>query len=112
MDDMKDLSDAPDGEPFSVDVSDEPGGTVVVAVRGELDIATAPELRAALASVDGRASQLVFDLHAVDFMDSSGISVLLAARVGDELIRLRAPSEAVTRLLDVTGLTEVFGIES
>lgn len=56
-------------------------GNVVLSLVGDLDIATATELREHLARVVLRAGQqLVLDLAEVPFCDSSGISALLAAR--------------------------------
>jgi anti-anti-sigma factor len=60
---------------FSLDVRRGETGTVV-AVAGELDVATAPELAAALADVQG---DVTVDLSAATFADPSGLRVLLAA---------------------------------
>lgn len=91
------------------------GGLAAVAMRGELDIHSAPELRAALVGVlDGGATKLVVDLSRVAFMDSSGLGVLVAAhkRLGNVGSRLQlvGVTGAVGRLLAVTGLTRVFDV--
>ncbi|HVL95655.1 MAG TPA: STAS domain-containing protein [Solirubrobacteraceae bacterium] len=54
----------------------EDAGAVVVAVLGEIDMATAPALESALADALVRASAVTVDLDACDFMDSSGLHVL------------------------------------
>ena len=82
---------------------------VLVVIRGEIDIATSPALKATLAAGLGRDIEV--DLSGVTFMDASGIGVLLAARrqaaeAGGSLT-LRAPSAAVRRLTEVLGLDEV-----
>jgi anti-sigma B factor antagonist len=61
-------------------IEDRPGTAwVVLAVNGDVDIATAPELRTRLArAVDGHPA-VVVDLAAVGFMDSTGLGVLVAA---------------------------------
>jgi anti-sigma B factor antagonist len=84
-------------------------GGVVIAVRGEVDMATAPELRTALDdAVDGGASRVVLDCRALEFLDSSGIGVLVAARkrLGDtgELV-IDSPPAHVRKVLDITGVT-------
>ena len=50
-------------------------GTTVVTAAGELDMATAPKLRECLLTTEGN---VVVDLRAVSFLDSSGIGVLIA----------------------------------
>jgi anti-sigma B factor antagonist len=91
------------------------GGLAAVAVRGELDIRSAPDLRAWLAkALDDGAVQLVIDLDAVAFMDSSGLGVLVGAhkrlvRIGGRL-HVVGVSPAVARLLSITGLARVFDV--
>jgi anti-sigma B factor antagonist len=86
----------------------------VVRCEGELDLATAPELAAALDALDGDAGPVVVDLTDVGFLDSSGLSTLLQARqrladAGAEL-RLVVTRPSILRVLDVTGLTDVFAV--
>jgi anti-sigma B factor antagonist len=88
----------------------------IVAVRGELDLATAPLLERALAELidDRTCRSIVLDLHDLDFVGSAGLSVLLNAQVhtrtagGD--ITLARPSTAVMRTLQITGLVSTFTI--
>ena len=87
------------------------GSAAVVAVVGELDAATCEILtNAAHDAVARGAARLILDLSAVDFMDSSGISALIAAR-SIAPIALRQPSPAVEQLIGLTGLTDVLAIE-
>lgn len=93
------------------------GTTVVVALSGELDLATAPRLRSCLAPIvtaQTAPMQLVLDLSELRFLDASGISALLtvqralAARGGR--LALRSPSRLVRRVvkvLDLDGLLPV-----
>lgn len=54
--------------------------SVRILVRGELDIATVPELNTALASVEGSGHRnIVLDLEALTFMDASGLSAILTS---------------------------------
>ena len=84
-----------------VDVSNE-GGLVVTTVRGELDIASADTLSAALDNVAAE-ERVVLDLSAVDFMDSSGLAVVLRQsmrrRDAGGTLHIRRPSVSVQRLL-------------
>ena len=68
---------------------------VTVAISGEIDIATSPAMRDALATGPSPA-HLEVNMSAVTFMDASGIGVLLAARQravdGGGSLTLRAPN--------------------
>ncbi len=86
------------------------GEAVVVSAIGEVDIHTAPRLQKAVDdAVTRRPAQLVVDLSAVEFFDSSGLNVLLHARrlVGE--LRVVA-AYAARRPLEATGLSEVIPI--
>jgi len=94
----------------------EPGhGYVTVLAHGEIDLYTAPTLReAALAAMRQHGTTLRMDLRDVTFMDSTGIEVLLATRRRAELeggsLTLCRPSQAVRRIIEVTGLDKMFTI--
>ncbi len=83
-------------------------------MHGELDAYTAPELDTAISETDSSPTPVVLDLGGVTFIDSSALQVLVAhfqrLSESDRRLELRSPSAAVTRLLDVTGLTEHFGV--
>jgi anti-sigma B factor antagonist len=88
-------------------------GTPVIAVSGDLDISNADELRASVtALVASDPERLVFDLSDLRFIDSAGIAVLLGAASHVEDVRLRKPSPAVRRVVELTGLAEVLPIEA
>ena len=93
-----------------------PGGTPLVRVSGEVDIQTSPDLQERLQTLlDAGSSSLVVDLGGVTFLDSTGLSVLIAAlkrcqSVGGEL-RLVSLQPSVKRVLEITGLTEAFGLD-
>jgi anti-anti-sigma factor len=86
---------------------------VEVRARGEIDMETAPRVRAALieAGQDGRDVRL--HLEGVTFMDSSGIRVLVEAQraLAPRPLVLVAPSDGVRRVLGITGLTARFPVE-
>ena len=82
---------------------------VVVAVSGEVDLLTAPRLAAALD--EARAALVVVDLSGVDFLDSSGLGVLVTAHrdlaEGEAKLRLVRPRPSIDKVLTLTRLTEV-----
>lgn len=88
----------------------------VVRVAGEVDLATAPQLRSALEGLEGAPStRVVVDLSGVDFMDGSGVAALLAAAMslrsqGKDLV-VRHPSRPVCRVLDATRVGDRLAIE-
>ncbi|MFJ7904073.1 STAS domain-containing protein [Streptomyces sp. NPDC096198] len=85
----------------------------LVELAGELDHHTAPEVRAALPALELRAGQqLVLDLGALTFCDSSGVTVLIAARnhalAAEAGIVLVTVPDRVSRILRIVGLDQVF----
>ena len=101
------MNDTFEAREFAIRV-DRDGPVATVAVTGELDIATVPEFREALAAVESGYEELVIDLSACSFFASSGISTLLdenarAERDGFRLAVVKAPPE-VHRIFDLTGL--------
>jgi anti-sigma B factor antagonist len=91
------------------------GGHAVVTASGELDLYTAPRLQTVLAALLREpVDRVVVDLSGVEFCDSTGMNVLLAAmkRVKENggTFELAAPRPAVRRILQVTGLDTVFDI--
>jgi anti-sigma B factor antagonist len=87
---------------------------VVVAVHGEVDISTATTLDEALQRATASSARVVIDLSGVAFMDSTGLGVLMRAHKRQDdagaALRIAAPSDRVTRLLDVTKLDDVFAV--
>ena len=86
------------------------GDVRTVALRGELDLANAATAEAALQEALDEAAQVVMDLQELEFIDSTGIALLVSAlgHNGDSA-RLRfvpSKSAAVNRVLDLTGLSE------
>jgi anti-sigma B factor antagonist len=107
-----------EGAPMAgVDLSTrESDGQVVVALRGQLDMAEAASVAAALAAVAASEPQIIVDLAALEFIDSSGVAALvrgrnLARRAGGELL-LAAPQQQVLRVLTLTRLIDVFPLHA
>lgn len=100
---------------FSISTSDS-GGRAVVTIRGELDLATAPELETTLLERLDAGHDVVLDLRELQFMDSSGLRVLVTAhaRAADggprfAIVRPPAGSE-VAKILDIAGIEEQLNI--
>src|ERR671933_2920158 len=85
-------------------------GRAHVTLRGELDLATAPELEGLVNERLDSGQEVVVDLRGLEFMDSSGIPVLVAAharaaRTGARLVVVRpAHGTAVAKIVEVSGL--------
>jgi anti-sigma B factor antagonist len=103
-------------EPLLVVEVTREGNRAVVRIEGEVEFATAPRLRATLLDLAQEgASPVVVDLAAVTFLDSAGISLLIQAKkrltsVNSDLV-LRSPQQNIRRVLEISGVTELFGIE-
>ena len=110
----------PDGDRGSSDqlkivVEPDPQG-VRVRLRGELDLATAPELDRVLDELAGNGhGRVLIDLEGVAFMDSTAIgSLFRALRSADangQRLTVRRGSPQIQRLLDLTGMTEQLTFE-
>jgi anti-anti-sigma factor len=99
---------------FSVDVHHE-GGAAVLAVRGELDLRTSPELEERLSrAFDDGAELVILDLRQIEFMDSTGLRVLLSAhqRAHDSRRRfaLVRGADQVERVLTLTGVRDLLTV--
>jgi anti-sigma B factor antagonist len=100
---------------FSLSTSDEGPETKVIAVAGEIDIFTAPDLRAAVVqAIDAGARGLVIDLSETRFLDSTALGVLIGAlkrlrTIGGRLVIVnREPTTA--RTFEITGLDQTLEI--
>lgn len=91
------------------------GDVEEIRLRGEIDVDTAGEVRDAVAEVLSRSrpAQINLNLRLVSFIDSVGISALVAgfqtAQVSGVTLRVTEPSRFVHRQLWVTGLLGLFG---
>lgn len=91
----------------------EVAGHTVVEVRGEVDVYTASALREQLlAVVGGGAGSVVADLRRVDFLDSTGLGVLVGAlkrlRMGGGDMSLVCDNAKLLKVFRITGLDRVF----
>jgi anti-sigma B factor antagonist len=90
-------------------------GIEVIDVRGEIDIYTAPRLRELLIDLVSKNNyQLIVNMDKVEFLDSTGLGVLLGGlkrvRAHDGSLDLVCTQERILKIFRITGLTQVFGI--
>jgi anti-sigma B factor antagonist len=98
---------------FGLDARTLDETTALVAVRGSVDLTTAPDLRNRLAEViDDGARCVIVDLTGTDFLDSTGLGALVAAlkrlRMKDGEIRVVCTSGHVRKVFEITSLDRVF----
>lgn len=98
------------------EIAEQSGETTpVLSVRGEIDVSTAPELRDRLLGVAQEGhSTVVVDLSEVTFLDSTALGVLVSGlkrfRAAGGNLRLVVTGRSVSKVLEITGLIEVFPI--
>ena len=99
-------------EPFAIDVQ-ERDGRVEVTPRGELDMASAPELEQVIMPRLQDAGWVLLDLRSLDFIDSSGLRVVVAAhrtaedRGGRFTCVRGATGSTVHRIVEIAGIDGV-----
>ena len=91
------------------------GDATVLSVGGEIDVYTAPKLRERLIDLVSAGNyQLVVDMEKVEFLDSTGLGVLVGGlkrvRAHDGSLRLVCTQERILKIFRITGLTKVFPI--
>jgi anti-sigma B factor antagonist len=89
--------------------------TTVLTLRGEIDVYTAPRLRQAIVDVvDGGAQHLVVDMEKVDFLDSTGLGVLVEGlkriKGRDGMLSVVATQDKIVKIFDITGLNKAFAM--
>lgn len=103
--------------PLDFDVFWPDGGTAVIALVGELDVAGAPRVRQAVVDVlDADIERVVVDLSGLSFIDSTGLGVLVGAykrarAVGADFAVAR-PSTAVARVFQIAGIDKILPVEA
>ena len=87
----------------------------VVAVRGEIDLFTAPELKQKLTdAIEGGKSRIVVDLTETSFLDSTALGVLIGAvkrlRSRDGALVIVNVDQNIAKTFEITGLDQIFTI--
>ncbi len=91
------------------------GDRHVVAVRGEIDLFTAPELKQTLQeAIEGGATRVVVDLSETTFLDSTALGVLIGAvkrlRSRDGSLVIVNTDANIAKTFEITGLDQIFTI--
>ena len=93
------------------------GSHSFVDVKGEIDVYTAPKLREKLIELVSEGSyDVVVNLEGVDFLDSTGLGVLVGAlkrvKAYDGSLSLICTQDKILKIFKITGLTKVFSIHA
>ncbi len=100
---------------LGMEVDDTRPPHTVLAVTGEVDVYTAPRLREKLVELSSQGhKQVVVDLERVEFLDSTGLGVLVGGlkrlRSNDGDLALVCTQPRILKVFEITGLTKVFSI--
>src|ERR1700756_440371 len=99
---------------LSIDIKNE-AGAAIFRLRGSLDVATSPSVRAALMETASEGNhEIVVDLTKLEFLDSTGLGALIGAHrralENGGKVRLAVGEGAIARLLNITGLIRIFPV--
>src|SRR6266536_3611486 len=99
---------------FEVETAERQGASVL-SLRGEIDVYTAPQLRQRIVDlVDGGATNIVVDMTNVEFLDSTGLGVLVEGlkrvKSNDGTLAIVATQDKILKIFDITGLNKAFPI--
>ncbi|MGH3089422.1 MAG: STAS domain-containing protein [Rubrobacteraceae bacterium] len=100
---------------FDVSIEEHAEALSIIAVRGEVDLHTAPKVQYAIERAsENSAAAVVVDMSGITFIDSTALSMLARAKksleVEDTSLRFVSPSPAVERIFSVTGFRDYFDI--
>jgi anti-sigma B factor antagonist len=87
----------------------------VIAIAGEIDLFTAPEMKAALlGAIDSGKTRIVVDLSQTTFLDSTALGVLIGAikrlRSRDGALTIVNTESTIAKTFEITGLDQIFTI--
>lgn len=85
-----------------------------IAITGRIDTLTAPELESKFREIEKNAEKLIFDMHEVEYISSTGMRVIVAAHRAmlpkDGLV-LRGLTKNVRTIINLTGFNNILNIE-
>jgi len=87
----------------------------VIALGGEVDVYTSPRVKQEIVNLlNAGTTKLVVDLTGVEYLDSTGLGVLIGAlkraRERDGDLKLVCDNLRILRIFEITGLTKIFDI--
>ena len=94
----------------AVSASTDNFGVPVIAISGELDLASVESARSGIEEILVNPREVILDLAGLTFMDSSGIALLIQVNNRVESVSVINVRPAVHRVLEATGLLETFGL--
>jgi anti-sigma B factor antagonist len=91
------------------------GDASVLTLRGEIDVYTAPRLRQAIVDlVESGERRIVVDMEKVDFLDSTGLGVLVGAlkrvKTNEGSLSIVVTQDKLLKIFEITGLNRVFAM--
>ncbi len=100
---------------FKMDTYTLDSGVPVIALEGEVDVYTAPQLKQQMMTeLEAGARQMIVDLTKVEYFDSTALGVLIGGlkriRERDGGLSLICPSPRIRRVFEITGLDKIFDI--
>jgi anti-sigma B factor antagonist len=100
---------------FAITEQGPEAGHYVIAVRGEIDLFTAPDLKQVLTdAIEGGAHRVVLDLSEVSFLDSTALGVLIGAvkrlRSRGGALAIVNVDASIAKTFQITGLDQIFTI--
>ena len=99
-------------DPVARLLAHESQGPLTIVLCGELDAACADDAKAVVdQALEFGPTLIHFEMGDLAFMDSSGLAVLVHAANHVDRVVLAHPSDLIRRLIDVTGLSEIFEME-
>jgi anti-anti-sigma factor len=106
-------TDNPGAQAARAEITADATGVPIIKLTGEIDLANADLVRAAIEStVSNAPERVVFDLSELEFLDSSGIALLLYAATKSGAVQVRDPSDIVRRIIEVTGLSDILHMDA
>ena len=102
---------------FSLSQESLDGERYVIAVRGEIDLFTAPDMKAALSeAIESGHTRIAVDLTDTTFLDSTALGVLIGAvkrlRSRDGRLTIVNVDDNIAKTFEITGLDQIFPISS
>jgi anti-sigma B factor antagonist len=90
-------------------------GVAILTLRGEIDVYTAPRMRQGIVDlVDAGSLNIVVDMEKVDFLDSTGLGVLVEGlkrvRTRSGNLSIVVTQDKILKIFDITGLNKAFPI--